>query len=95
MWRRKYADNLYHGLLKTLREVEFDRRQRQRPIYTEVLDENTDEEENSTEETEETGEEENPLDRPFINRSSIVVSENNLIPFTELCRSRRIAAMNE
>ncbi|KAI8330826.1 hypothetical protein BD560DRAFT_429129 [Blakeslea trispora] len=40
-------------------------------------------------------EEEDPLDTPIISRTSIVLSERNLVSFTELRRSRRIAAMNE
>ncbi|KAI8328460.1 hypothetical protein BD560DRAFT_464513 [Blakeslea trispora] len=38
MWRRKYADDPYNWFLKFIWEVEFDRGDKQAPIYTEVAD---------------------------------------------------------
>ncbi|KAI8328457.1 hypothetical protein BD560DRAFT_441849 [Blakeslea trispora] len=50
MCRRKYASNIYAGLLKSLREVQFDRSDLQPPILNEVddLDEDTESEEDDS-----------------------------------------------
>lgn len=65
IWRRKYHANLFGGLLKTLREVEFNRREFNPPVYTQIIQEvgdrnsieNTEEIEVTEEETEEDTEE--------------------------------------
>jgi hypothetical protein len=44
MWRRKYNADIFGGLLKTLREVEFNRREFNPPVYTQVIEERETEE---------------------------------------------------
>ena len=78
MWRRKYASNIYAGLLKSLREVQFDRRDIQPPILNQVED--LDEEDMVEEE-------------PPSNLTTDTSGEPNerIVPFLNLRRSARIA----
>ena len=87
MWRRKYASNIYAGLLKSLREVQFYRSDLQPPILNEVdnLDEDSDSEENDS------FEEELPLD---LETEEVQESDELVVPFVALRRSSRIAEQN-
>lgn len=87
MWRRKYASNIYAGLLKSLREVQFYRSDLQPPILNEVdnLDEDSDSEEDDS------FEEELPLD---LETEEVQESDELVVPFVALRRSSRIAEQN-
>ena len=87
MWRRKYASNIYAGLLKSLREVQFYRSDLQPPILNEVdnLDEESDSEEDDS------FEEELPLN---LETEEVQESDELVVPFVALRRSRRIAEQN-
>ena len=73
MWRRKYASNLYAGLLKSLREVQFDRTDIQPPILNEVreIDDELDEYELELNEEDLANEEEPPVNIPFAQTTDI------------------------
>lgn len=90
MWRRKYASNLYAGLLKSLREVQFDRTDIQPPILNEVreLDDELDEDELELTENDLSHEEEPPIDIPMADTNANI---EVVQPFVHLRRSRRIA----
>ena len=90
MWRRKYASNLYAGLLKSLREVQFDRTDIQPPILNEVreIDDELDEDELKLNEKDLANDDEPPVDIPLAQTTE---NDEVIQPFVHLRRSRRIA----